>query len=286
MIGVYPERRASAGHARARAVHAHRRRRSISSARLAPVVWASRGLALALGVSMLVVVAPARPRPRQRHVGLRLHRGDVAHAVHGQLVLGAADDAVSARRCPCSRASTCRRSRSPGTARICRPTTSMRSSAGCSRSSGRASSSCRTRPGGSPSSRASRSPPDWSRSSSSRSSRSGRCCDVPARSPTCSRCSCMPIVLVGVINRVKARWAGRRGPPILQLAFDLVRLAPQDAGLQHGHHAGVPDRAGGRPGHGRRLGLHRAAARARGRSSRSTSTSSGSRTCGRSVGSR
>jgi len=34
----------------------------------------------------------------------------------------------------------------------------------------------------------------------------------------------MPIVIVGTINRVKARWAGRRGPPIVQLAFDLWRL--------------------------------------------------------------
>jgi formate hydrogenlyase subunit 4 len=35
----------------------------------------------------------------------------------------------------------------------------------------------------------------------------------------------MPFVLAGTINRVKARWAGRRGPPILQLWFDVVRLA-------------------------------------------------------------
>lgn len=34
----------------------------------------------------------------------------------------------------------------------------------------------------------------------------------------------MPFVLVGTINRVKARWSGRRGPPILQLAFDVWRL--------------------------------------------------------------
>ncbi len=34
----------------------------------------------------------------------------------------------------------------------------------------------------------------------------------------------MPVVLVGTINRVKARWVGRRGPPILQLGFDLWRL--------------------------------------------------------------
>lgn len=34
----------------------------------------------------------------------------------------------------------------------------------------------------------------------------------------------MPVVLVGVINRVKSLWSGRRGPPILQLGYDLVRL--------------------------------------------------------------
>jgi len=35
----------------------------------------------------------------------------------------------------------------------------------------------------------------------------------------------MPFVILGTINRVKARWAGRIGPPILQLAFDVIRLA-------------------------------------------------------------
>jgi formate hydrogenlyase subunit 4 len=34
----------------------------------------------------------------------------------------------------------------------------------------------------------------------------------------------MPIVLVGVIGRVKSWWSGRKGPPILQLAYDLQRL--------------------------------------------------------------
>ena len=34
----------------------------------------------------------------------------------------------------------------------------------------------------------------------------------------------LPVVVTGVINRVKALWAGRRGPPILQLAYDLRRL--------------------------------------------------------------
>ena len=37
-----------------------------------------------------------------------------------------------------------------------------------------------------------------------------------------------PILLVGIINRVKARWAGRRGPPLLQLGFDLWRLVRKD----------------------------------------------------------
>ena len=35
----------------------------------------------------------------------------------------------------------------------------------------------------------------------------------------------MPIAVVGTITRVKARWSGRRGPPLFQLAFDLARLA-------------------------------------------------------------
>lgn len=35
----------------------------------------------------------------------------------------------------------------------------------------------------------------------------------------------MPILLVGTINRVKALWSGRRGPPLFQLAFDVWRLA-------------------------------------------------------------
>jgi len=34
----------------------------------------------------------------------------------------------------------------------------------------------------------------------------------------------MPIVMLGVLNRVKSWWAGRKGPPVLQLAYDLRRL--------------------------------------------------------------
>ena len=34
----------------------------------------------------------------------------------------------------------------------------------------------------------------------------------------------MPFLLTGIINRVKSRWAGRKGPPIFQSAFDVIRL--------------------------------------------------------------
>jgi len=34
----------------------------------------------------------------------------------------------------------------------------------------------------------------------------------------------MPVVLMGIIGRVKSLWSGRKGPPILQLAYDLWRL--------------------------------------------------------------
>jgi len=34
----------------------------------------------------------------------------------------------------------------------------------------------------------------------------------------------MPFVLTGTINRVKSLWSGRRGPPLLQSAFDVLRL--------------------------------------------------------------
>jgi formate hydrogenlyase subunit 4 len=34
----------------------------------------------------------------------------------------------------------------------------------------------------------------------------------------------MPIVMAGIIGRVKSLWSGRKGPPMLQLAYDLQRL--------------------------------------------------------------
>ena len=35
----------------------------------------------------------------------------------------------------------------------------------------------------------------------------------------------VPVITVGVINRTKSIWAGRRGVPLLQVLYDLVRLA-------------------------------------------------------------
>ncbi len=34
----------------------------------------------------------------------------------------------------------------------------------------------------------------------------------------------MPVLMVGLVNRTKALWAGRKGPPLLQLGWDLRRL--------------------------------------------------------------
>ena len=34
----------------------------------------------------------------------------------------------------------------------------------------------------------------------------------------------MPIVMIGIVNRTKSMWAGRRGPPMLQSGWDLLRL--------------------------------------------------------------
>lgn len=34
----------------------------------------------------------------------------------------------------------------------------------------------------------------------------------------------LPFLLAGLVNRVKSLWSGRKGPPLLQLAFDVARL--------------------------------------------------------------
>lgn len=39
----------------------------------------------------------------------------------------------------------------------------------------------------------------------------------------------MPFVLVGTVGRVKALWSGRKGPPILQPAYDVLRLVRKSA---------------------------------------------------------
>jgi formate hydrogenlyase subunit 4 len=35
---------------------------------------------------------------------------------------------------------------------------------------------------------------------------------------------CMPFLLTGIINRTKSLWSGRKGPPLLQPAYDALRL--------------------------------------------------------------
>ena len=39
----------------------------------------------------------------------------------------------------------------------------------------------------------------------------------------------MPTLVVGAINRTKAIWSGRRGQPILQLAYDVIRLLRKES---------------------------------------------------------
>jgi len=52
---------------------------------------------------------------------------------------------------------------------------------------------------------------------------------------------CMPILLTGVVNRTTSWWAGRRGPGLLQLGWDLRRLLGKQS--MRGDHAGVLFRA-------------------------------------------
>ena len=34
----------------------------------------------------------------------------------------------------------------------------------------------------------------------------------------------MPILMIGIVNRTKSLWAGRKGPRLLQSGWDLLRL--------------------------------------------------------------
>ncbi len=43
----------------------------------------------------------------------------------------------------------------------------------------------------------------------------------------------MPLVLVGVVTRVKSLWSGRRGAPVLQPVFDVVRLFRKKPVVSH-----------------------------------------------------
>ena len=55
-------------------------------------------------------------------------------------------------------------------------------------------------------------------------------------------------LLPGLINRTKAIFAGRCGPPLLQAYYDLWKLLAQRSGLQPDDHLGVRGRTDRRPG--------------------------------------
>ena len=61
------------------------------------------------------------------------------------------------------------------------------------------------------------------------------------------RCCACPL-LSGVINRTKAWFAGRRGPPLLQAYYDLLEAAAQRRGLQPTDQLAVRGRPDRRPG--------------------------------------
>jgi hypothetical protein len=54
----------------------------------------------------------------------------------------------------------------------------------------------------------------------------------------------MPPLLLGVINKTKAWFAGRNGPPVLQLYYDLIKLMRKGHGHQHHNDLGFYCRAG------------------------------------------
>ena len=146
--------------ARAASPAAGARRRDASVARAAR---AGPGRACAV----LVALAADRPawsagcvgpaRAQARHLGLRLHGGEHAHAVHRELLLRAVRAASSRRSCPQLRRERLPHELFPAEPGTSARTTSTPSSGGCSRCSARASRWSRRPPSASPSSRGSRS---------------------------------------------------------------------------------------------------------------------------------
>ena len=62
----------------------------------------------------------------------------------------------------------------------------------------------------------------------------------------------LPPLLLGVINRTKAFFGGRQGPPLLQPYFDLWRLFRKGNGAEHDDDLAVSLRTGREPGDGAR----------------------------------
>jgi len=58
----------------------------------------------------------------------------------------------------------------------------------------------------------------------------------------------MPLLLLGIIGKTKAAFAGRVGPPLLQPYFDVIKLLRKGSVFSRTTNLGVQGRASGRPG--------------------------------------
>src|SRR5581483_9501405 len=168
--------------------------------------------------------APASPAGRiLRHLGLRLRRGHPFHAVHRELVRAPLDRRLPRRAPPAAapdrggralRRDRGRRGTLSGSRRALR----ARSGAPWLRRGARAA----------PAGAADAGPVLCPR----HLRRPDRAALVEARMRTALHLAILllfPPLLPGVINRVKAAFAGRRGPPVLQLYFDLWKLLRKGA---------------------------------------------------------
>ena len=291
VLGLFPScgaRHHQAGRSRSSRSTPHRAIAGPRGRARVPSSWASRGLRSRTRRSRGRRCGAARADAReQRHLGLRLH---------GAATLACSTPAARSRRS----SSTLFRPALPVATREQLPTDPFPQHASAPldapRRRGRATHVRGARTGravrarhlarGSRSSRGSRSPRASSRSSSSALVALGEVPDDAHSSRNILALLVMPILIIGAINRVKARWSGR-GAAALAARVRPRAARAQDAGLQHGHDAGLPPRARGRPRH------CSCVARCivpllgdRNRSSRSRSTSSGSRTSGASGASR
>src|SRR5512139_4081496 len=152
---------------------------------------------------------------------MRLHRGQHAHAVHGQLVLGPACDALPT--CASDRDARAAADGAVSAARVAPVDASRRCGRAAHVRGDRSGRAVRARDLGADSRAATIRVCGGARGARRAGPRGARGGPVSIVANLIALLV-MPIVITGTINRVKARWAGRVGPPIFQLAFDLWRL--------------------------------------------------------------